>query len=785
MRDRQVIQMAETIRNTEEKKDGIQTEQEKLESVKRADAAVKSMHDFTSPEVLYRELINSVLKYHPSTDISMIEKAYKVASEAHKDQKRKSGEPYIIHPLCVAIILADLELDKETIVAGLLHDAVEDTWMTYEEVEKEFGSEVALLVDGVTKLGQLSYSADKVEVQAENLRKMFLAMAKDIRVILIKLADRLHNMRTLQYMRPEKQQEKARETMDIYAPIAMRLGISKIKVELDDLSLKYLEPEVYYDLVEKIALRKTERQKFVDGIVAEVRAHIEKAGIKAQIDGRVKHFFSIYKKMVNQDKTLDQIYDLFAVRIIVDTVKDCYAALGVIHEMYKPIPGRFKDYIAMPKPNMYQYLHTTLIGPGGRPFEIQIRTFEMHRTAEYGIAAHWKYKEASNNGGTVNVSKQEEEKLSWLRQILEWQKDMSDGKEFMSLLKSDLDLFAESVYCFTPAGDVKNLPNGSTPIDFAYSIHSAVGNKMIGARANGKLVNIDYVIQNGDRIEIITSQNSKGPSRDWLKIVKSAQAKNKINQWFRNELKEDNITRGKELMAAYCKSRSITLSDLMKPSYMESVMRKYGFRDWDSALAAIGHGGLKEGQVVNKLLDEYNKQHQKEITDEHIMEAAEGKEKMRIAKSGNGIVVKGIHDVAVRFSKCCSPVPGDEIVGFVTRGRGISVHRTDCVNVMNLSETDRARLIEAEWQKSEQDKNERYTVEIKIFGYNRTGLLVDISKIFTERKIDLSSLNCRVNKQGVATILLTFDVQGKEELASLTAKIRQIESVIDIQRTSG
>ena len=757
----------------------------KKAEIKKADANVKTMEDFTSPEILYDELIASVKKYHPSTDISMIEKAYKIAYEAHEGQKRKSGEPYIIHPLCVAIILADLELDKETIVAGLLHDVVEDTVMTTEEITKEFGAEVALLVDGVTKLGQLSYSADKVEVQAENLRKMFLAMAKDIRVILIKLADRLHNMRTLKYMKPEKQKEKARETMDIYAPLAQRLGISKIKVELDDLSLKYLEPEVYYDLVEKIALRKTERQKFVDGIVAEVRAHIEKAGIKAQIDGRVKHFFSIYKKMVNQDKTLDQIYDLFAVRIIVDTVKDCYAALGVIHEMYKPIPGRFKDYIAMPKPNMYQSLHTTLIGPGGRPFEIQIRTFEMHRTAEYGIAAHWKYKEASNNGGTVNVSKQEEEKLSWLRQILEWQKDMSDGREFMSLLKSDLDLFAESVYCFTPAGDVKNLPNGSTPIDFAYSIHSAVGNKMIGARANGKLVNIDYVIQNGDRIEIITSQNSKGPSRDWLKIVKSAQAKNKINQWFRNELKEDNITRGKELMAAYCKSRSITLSDLMKPSYMESVMRKYGFRDWDSALAAIGHGGLKEGQVVNKLLDEYNKQHQKEITDEHIMEATEGKEKMRIAKSGNGIVVKGIHDVAVRFSKCCSPVPGDEIVGFVTRGRGISVHRTDCVNVMNLLETDRARLIEAEWQKSEQDKNERYTVEIKIFGYNRTGLLVDISKIFTERKIDLSSLNCRVNKQGVATILLTFDVQGKEELASLTAKIRQIESVIDIQRTSG
>ena len=757
----------------------------KKAEIKKADANVKSMEDFTSPEILYDELIASVKKYHPSTDISMIEKAYKIAYEAHKDQKRKSGEPYIIHPLCVGIILADLELDKETIVAGLLHDVVEDTVMTTEEITEEFGAEVALLVDGVTKLGQLSYSADKVEVQAENLRKMFLAMAKDIRVILIKLADRLHNMRTLKYMKPEKQKEKARETMDIYAPLAQRLGISKIKVELDDLSLKYLEPEVYYDLVEKIALRKTERQKFVDGIVAEVRTHIEKAGIRAQIDGRVKHFFSIYKKMVNQDKTLDQIYDLFAVRIIVDTVKDCYAALGVIHEMYKPIPGRFKDYIAMPKPNMYQSLHTTLIGPGGRPFEIQIRTFEMHRTAEYGIAAHWKYKEASNNGGNVNISKQEEEKLSWLRQILEWQKDMSDGKEFMSLLKSDLDLFAESVYCFTPAGDVKNLPNGSTPIDFAYSIHSAVGNKMIGARANGKLVNIDYVIQNGDRIEIITSQNSKGPSRDWLKIVKSAQAKNKINQWFRNELKEDNITRGKELMSAYCKGKGITQNDLMKPAYMESVMRKYGFRDWDSALAAIGHGGLKEGQVVNKLLDEYNKQHQKEITDEHIMEAAENKEKMRIAKSGNGIVVKGIHDVAVRFSKCCSPVPGDEIVGFVTRGRGISIHRTDCVNVINLSEEDRARLIDAEWQKSEPDKNERYTAEIKIFGYNRTGLLVDITKIFTERKIDLSSLNCRVSKQGVATILLTFDVQGKEELASLTAKIRQIESVIDIERTSG
>ncbi len=541
---------------------------------------IRATQDFEEPEKLYKELLESVHKYHPSADLSLIEKAYRIADEAHRGQVRKSGEPYIIHPLCVAIILAELELDKETIVAGLLHDVVEDTVMTDEEITKEFGSEVALLVDGVTKLGQLSYDADKVEVQAENLRKMFLAMAKDIRVILIKLADRLHNMRTLKYMKPEKQKEKARETMDIYAPIAQRLGISKVKIELDDLSLKYLEPEAYYDLVEKIALRKSVRDEYVHHLVEEVKQHIDKAGIKAEIDGRAKHFFSIYKKMVNQDKTLDQIYDLFAIRIIVDSVKDCYAALGVIHEMYKPIPGRFKDYIAMPKPNMYQSLHTTLIGPTGQPFEIQIRTFEMHRTAEYGIAAHWKYKEG-NTG--MSVANQEEEKLSWLRQILEWQRDMSDNKEFMSLLKSDLDLFSDAVFCFTPSGDVKNLPNGSTPIDFAYSIHSAVGNKMIGAKVNGKLVTIDYVIQNGDRIEIITSQNSRGPSRDWLNIVKSTQAKNKINQWFRSELKEENILRGKELIAQCCKSKGINLSDINKPEYQHKILNKYGFHDWNSA----------------------------------------------------------------------------------------------------------------------------------------------------------------------------------------------------------
>jgi len=740
---------------------------------------------FTSPEILYKDLIRSIYKYHPSDDISLVEKAYQIARDAHKDQKRKSGEPYIIHPLCVAIILADLELDKESIVAGILHDVVEDTVMTLEEITEIFGPEVALLVDGVTKLTQLSWSMDKVEIQAENLRKMFLAMAKDIRVILIKLADRLHNMRTLEFMRPEKQKEKARETMDIYAPIAHRLGISKIKVELDDLSLKYLKPEVYYDLAEKISLNKEARRAFVNDIVEEVRQHMADAGIESAVDGRAKHFFSIYKKMVKQDKTLDQIYDMFAVRIIVDSVKDCYGALGVIHELYKPIPGRFKDYIAMPKPNMYQSLHTTLIGSNGQPFEIQIRTYEMHRTAEYGIAAHWKYKESGS--GQVAAG-DEEAKLSWLRQILEWQRDMSDNKEFLSLIKSDLDLFSDNVYCFTPTGDVKALPSGSTPIDFAYAIHSAVGNKMVGARVNGKLVNIDYVIENGDRIEIITSQNSKGPSRDWLKLVKSTQAKNKINQWFKAQLKEDNIIRGKDMIERYCKTKGINYPDLNKPEFMEKVMKRYAFKDWDSVLASIGHGGLKEGQVINKMLEARDKVLKREITDANILDGiGEMTSKVPTAKkSKSGIVVRGIHDVAVRFSRCCSPVPGDEIVGFVTRGRGVSIHRTDCINIINLPESERIRLIDAEWQNSENTGNkERYSTEIQIYANNRIGMFVDISKVFTERQIDITSMNVRTSKQGKATIVMTFDIHGKEELARLTDKLRQIEGVLDIERTAG
>ena len=743
--------------------------------------------DFIPPEILYNELIAKVRKYHPSTNVTQIEKAYQIAYNAHKEQVRKSGEPYIIHPICVAMILADLELDKETIVGGLLHDVVEDTVMTLKDIENEFGSEVALIVDGVTKLGQLSYSSDKVEVQAENLRKMFLAMAKDIRVILIKLADRLHNMRTLKYMKPEKQKEKARETMDIYAPIAQRLGISKIKIELDDLALRYLEPDVYYNLAKNIASKKSEREAFVRSIVDEVSHHMEEGGIKCEVNGRVKHFFSIYRKMVNQDKTLDQIYDLFAVRILVDSVKDCYAALGLIHEMYKPIPGRFKDYIAMPKPNMYQSLHTTLIGPSGQPFEIQIRTYEMHKTAEYGIAAHWKYKEDPNG---VNIETNEEAKLTWLRQILEWQKDMSDNREFMSLLKNDLNLFSESVYCFTPAGDVKNLPNGSTPIDFAYSIHSAVGNKMVGARVNGKLVTIDYVIQNGDRIEVITSQNSRGPSRDWLGIVKSTQATNKINQWFKTQNKEENILRGKEQLERYCKTKNLVISELLKQEYMEKVIRKYGFRDWDAVLAAVGHGGLKEGQVVNKLVEEDNKKKKKEVTDTQVLKNIADVKKTTEERSGkktkSGIVVRGIDDVAVRFSKCCNPVPGDEIVGFVTRGRGVSIHRTDCVNIINISEEDRARLLDAEWLASAEEAGSKlYKADINIYVEDHVGVLVEVAKVFTENEINVTAMSSRSGKNNTATINVTFDIRSVAQLNKVIDKLRNLECVYDIERTTG
>lgn len=740
--------------------------------------------DFTDPEALFEMLEKTIHAYRPGTELELIEKAYNCARKLHENQVRKSGEPYIIHPLCVAIILAELELDKETIAAGILHDVVEDTGLSLDELRAQFGEEIALLVDGVTKITQLNFDKDKIEVQAENLRKMFLAMAKDIRVIMIKLADRLHNMRTMQYQPVPKQLEKAHETMDIYAPLAQRLGISRIKVELDDLSLKIINPEVYNDLEEKIELRKDEREKFMSDRIDEIAEKLEEGQINAQIDGRIKHFFSIYKKMKNQNKTLDQIYDLYAIRIIVDSVKDCYAALGIMHEMYKPIPGRFKDYIAMPKANNYQSLHTTLIGPNGTPFEIQIRTMEMHKVAEYGIAAHWKYKEAQNG---VKTDATIEEKMSWLRQILEWQQEMSDNKEFLSSVKDDLNLFSDSVYCFTPTGDVKTLPAGSTPIDFAYSIHSAVGNKMVGARANGKLVTIDYVIQNGDRIEVLTSQNSKGPSRDWLAIAKSGQARNKINQWFKTELKDDNITHGKDLILSYCKTKAINPSDILKPEFTEIIMKKYGFRDWDSVLAAIGHGGVKEGNIVNRLLEELDKKNKKEMTDEKLIEAvqeARETKKPISLKSRSGIIVQGTNDVAVRFSKCCSPVPGDEIVGFVTRGRGISVHRTDCINVINATDEERIRMIPAEWSIDDKQGGS-YFAEINIFAHNRAGIILDVSKIMTENKIDMTSVNSHVSKNGMSTTTIGFEIGSTEQLMTLIGKLRQIEGVVDVERTMG
>lgn len=732
--------------------------------------------DFTEPAVLYDQLIRTIQQYHPSSDVSMIDKAYAIASEAHKDQKRKSGEPYIIHPLCVAIILAELELDKETIVAGILHDVVEDTVMTSEEISAEFSPEIALLVDGVTKLTQLDLSQDKIELQAENLRKMFLAMAKDIRVILIKLADRLHNLRTLQYQSPQKQIEKSRETMDIYAPIAHRLGISKIKIELDDLSMQYLYPDVYKSLKEEVTTRLHASEDFITSTVAEINEYMKEADIPCEVDGRVKHLFSIYKKMITQKKTLDQIYDIHAIRIKVETVRDCYAALGIIHAKYKPIPGRFKDYIAMPKQNMYQSLHTTLIGPAGRPFEIQIRTYEMHRTAEYGIAAHWKYKEA----GSKETADQ---KMSWLRQILEWQTDTKDNREFMNVVKTDFDLFGDQVYCFTPAGDVKDLPLGSTPIDFAYLIHTAVGNKMIGARVNGRQVPIETELHNGDRVEIITSQNSKGPSRDWLSVVKSSQAKTKINQWFRQENKTDNIQRGKDAMLAYCKAKSIVLADITKPELIEKVLQKYNFANWDALMASIGHGGLKEGQVVNRLLEEYKRDEANKVTEAQIVDKINTPGR-GIENPKGGIIVQGMDDMAVRFSKCCAPVPGDEIVGYITRGRGISIHRTDCINVLCMDEFDRARLIEADWAKGDVQSN-LYSTEINIYASESQGLVYALSKIFNEENINLTGMNVRTNKQGKATVSVKFEIHSKEQLNKLISKIRSIESIIDIERTTG
>ncbi len=734
-----------------------------------------------SPDALFEQLIAYVRKKHPQNSTVKLEEAYHLAREAHKEQKRKSGEPYITHPLHVALILAKLDMDRDSIVAGILHDVVEDTDTTLSEIESRFGASVSQIVDGVTKLTRITLgTGDKLEMQAENLRKMFLAMSKDIRIIIVKLADRLHNMRTLSYMTPEKQREKATETLEIYAPLASRLGIFRVKMELDNLSLSVLEPEKYKRLVADIDSRAQTREEFIQHIVEDVSSHLKNNGYKAQVYGRVKHYFSIYKKMVTQNKTLDEIYDLFAVRVLVDTIPECYAVLGTIHELYIPMPGRFKDYIAMPKSNMYQSLHTTVIGNSGIPFEVQIRTFEMHRIAEYGVAAHWKYKEGKTSA--MPASK-DEDQLNWLRQILEWQRDLSDNSEFMDSVKNDLDIFSDTVYCFTPKGDVKNLPKGSTPVDLAYSIHSAVGNNMVGARVNDKLVNIDYVIQNGDRVEIITSQNSRGPSLDWLKFVKSTQARNKINAFYKEQNKEENLERGRDLFERYCKTKGIVQADILKPEFMDKILMKYGFRDWNAVLASIGHGGLKEGQVINKMLEDKKRQDQKQMTDEQVLELVSESGRKNTAGHKGGIVVEGLEDLAVHFSKCCSPIPGDEIVGFITRGRGVSVHRTDCPNIINLPEAERSRLIEAEWHLPSEGGSEKYTVELSVYATNRMGLLADISRLLAEMNIDLTGVNSKVTKQQQAILSLQFSTSGKAEITNVINKLRQIHGIEDVVRS--
>lgn len=764
--------------------------------------------DPEEPDALYVKLVDTIRCYHPSDDISLVERAYRLANEAHGGIKRKSGEPYIIHPLHVGIILAELELDKESIAAGLLHDVIEDTNYTYEDIARMFSVEIADLVNGVTKLTNLpSYTAsNKEEVQAENLRKMFLAMAKDIRVILIKLADRLHNMRTLQFMKPSKQLEKSRETLDIYSPLAQRLGISKVKIELDDIALSYLEPEAYRELRRSIEENRPERERFVAEIVRDVKARIyEETGIDAQVYGRVKHLFSIYKKMKNQKKRLDQIYDIFAIRIVVKNLKECYAALGIVHEMYTPVPGRFKDYIAMPKPNNYKSLHTTLIGTDGRLFEVQIRDEEMHRVAEYGIAAHWKYKEGK---GSESLGQAEIDKMTWLRELLELQKDSENNSEFVHEVKNELDLFSDSVFCFTPQGKVISMPKGSTTVDFAYRIHTAVGNRMVGAIVNGKVQPISYEIQNGDRIQIQTSLNSSGPSRDWLKLCKSSQARTKIRQWFKAQNRPENMEQGRLLIERYCKAKNINMQEINTPEARERVMQKYGFMDWEAVLAAVGHGGLKEGQVVNKMR-ELLIQKKTELTDEEALEKFKQEadknarqEKERRSKEGGvrfGEFVlksylggkkeqseKGNNMVCV-CAHCCNPLPGDEIIGYVTRNRGIKVHRTDCKNFLSFSEAEKARSIEVEWadRADGEEKKKTYGVEFAIYASDRPGLIAAVAQTLAENNYNIEDFRTSNSHKGVVTLNVRIIVDGLDSLHYIMKKLQQLDGVYDVKRNNG
>jgi guanosine-3',5'-bis(diphosphate) 3'-pyrophosphohydrolase len=709
-------------------------------------------------------LAQQIKKYDPKGDLELIRKAYDFAKKAHKGQHRVSGELYIFHPLEVAVILADLEMDVITIAAGLLHDVVEDTIFTIDDIKKEFGSEIALLVDGVTKLGRLEFRS-KEEQQVENLRKMFLAMAKDIRVVLIKLADRLHNMRTLKHLPEQKQKEKALETIEIFAPLAHRLGISKIKWELEDLAFRYLKPEEYYNLVESVVKKRSERETDIEFVIQKLKEKTKELGIPVEIQGRPKHLYSIHKKMVEKNRNFDQIYDLTAVRVIVNTVKECYAVLGMIHTLWKPIPGRFKDYVAMPKPNMYQSLHTTVIGPDGEPLEIQIRTWEMHRTAEYGIAAHWKYKEGPKG------DKDFEKKLSWLRELLEWQRELRDAREFMEGLK--IDLFTDEVFVFTPRGDVIDLPVGSCPIDFAYRIHTGVGNKCIGAKVNGKIVSIDYKLKNGDIIEILTSAQSNGPSRDWLKIVKSTQARSKIRQWFKKEKREENIVKGKEMLEKEVRRRGLSYQELFKPEWVGIVMERFNFNDVDDLYSALGYGGITANQVIQRLMEEYRKENKI-----NPVEDIKRENRRKKKPQDKGIRVKGVDDLLVRFSKCCNPVPGDDIVGYITRGRGVSIHRRDCPNVLQYL-NDKDRFTDAEWSEA---NGASYNVEIQVEGHDRPGLLSEVINTINELKTVIVAVNARTSKDRVAVIDMTLETDGKDHLENLMQRLKKIKDVFSVTR---
>ena len=725
---------------------------------------------------MLEELISKIKANGNNVDIDLVKKAYDLAFEAHKEQKRESGEPYITHPISVAMILADMGMDTNTIVAGLLHDVIEDTDYTYEDISNIFNVEVANLVDGVTKLGKIKYKS-KEEQQADNVRKMLLAMAKDIRVIIIKLADRLHNMRTLKYMKPEKQKKKAQETLDIFAPLAHRLGISKIKWELEDLCLRYIHPEEYYDLVNMIAEKRVEREKFISRIIKELKENLDKANIDSDIEGRPKHFYSIYRKMVNKHKSIEQIFDLTAIRILVNTVKDCYAVLGIVHTIYKPIPGRFKDYIAMPKPNMYQSLHTTVIGSEGKTFEIQIRTFEMHRTAEYGIAAHWKYKSGIN--GTDSKDMTFENKLTWLRDILEWQKEAVDATEFMEGFK--LDLFSDEIFVFTPKGVVINLPVGATPLDFAYKIHTDIGNKCVGAKVNGKIVTLDYKLKTGEIVEILTSSSSRGPNIDWLNIANSNQARSKIKQWLRKARREENLERGKEMLDKECKKQSLVFSDLCKGPLYDKLLKRYHLNNVEEIYVAIGEGELLSSTVISKLKENIVKQVAEEELNKNIEEQIAKTERQIKKKQNYGVTVKGLNNIMVRFARCCNPVPGDDIAGYITKGRGVSVHRKDCSNFKAIVEKQEEKVVDVSWGT---EKGAAYVADLEVKAEDRMCLLSDVMLVITDSNFRLLSLNAKSGRNGVANINIQVKIDNIEQLKELMKKIRRLQGILDVYRVN-